>query len=61
MTRLTLTRLLTIMLATSILHGCAAVSALPSMQHCQRLKYERAGTAVKLDADCTAPVGGPGL
>jgi hypothetical protein len=43
------------------LTGCAGVSSLPTMQHCAHVKYERTGTDVKIEAQCTAPVGGTGL
>lgn len=43
------------------LSGCQAISTLPSMQHCQQVKYERVGTEITVEAKCTAPVGGSGL
>jgi hypothetical protein len=41
------------------LTGC--VSSLPTMQHCAHVKYERTGTDVKIEARCTAPIGGSGI
>ena len=41
-----------------LLTGCQAISTLPSMQHCQQVKYERIGTEITVEAKCTAPVGG---
>ena len=42
--------------------GCSTVaSSLPTMQHCAHVKYERTGTEVTIQAECTAPVGGSGL
>ena len=46
---------------SSLLTGCAAVSNLPSLQHCAHVVYERTGQKVYIEAECTAPVGGPGL
>ena len=36
------------------------IFTLPSMQHCQQVKYERVGTEITVEAKCTAPVGGLG-
>lgn len=38
-----------------MLNGC---SSLPSMQYCDKVKYERAGNLIHLEAECRAPVGG---
>lgn len=40
------------------LTGCAAVSELPTMKHCQHVKYERAGLDIVIAAECKAPIGG---
>lgn len=45
----------------AILPGCAAVSSLPTMQYCSKVKYERVGVDVTVMAECKAPVGGSGL
>ena len=45
----------------AVLAGCSTVSSLPTMQHCAHVKYERTGTEVTIQAECTAPVGGSGL
>lgn len=35
----------------------AACSALPSMQYCDEVHYDRTGTRIKLNAECNAPIG----
>lgn len=40
------------------LSGCSQLlSRLPSLEHCEYVKYERKGTAAHLEADCTLPAG----
>lgn len=42
-----------------MLAGCAQV---PSVQHCEHVRYERTGLDVKIEATCRVPLGGvPGL
>ncbi len=48
-------------LLIALLTGCAgtfnaAVNQLPSVKDCQRVKYERVGNQVKIDADCQIPL-----
>lgn len=43
-------------LAAGLLAGCAAVSKLPSFEHCDQVSYNRSGTAVSVSAQCTAGV-----
>lgn len=43
-------------LAAGLLAGCAAVSKLPSFEHCDEFQYSRKGTAVAVSASCTAGV-----
>jgi hypothetical protein len=47
-------------LALSVqLAGCALIAgALPSMQHCDEVSYERVGNRIELSAVCRAPIGG---
>lgn len=40
----------------AILHGCTAISKLPSFEHCQEVQYSRTGTDVAVNARCTAGV-----
>ena len=43
-----------------LLAGC---SSLPSMKYCDSVVYTRTGSAIHIEADCRAPVGGgiPGV
>lgn len=43
-----------------MLSGC---SSLPSMKYCDSVSYIREGSAIHIEADCHAPVGGsiPGM
>ena len=38
--------------------GCAAVSQLPSMEYCNKVKYERNERIMTITAECIAPYGG---
>lgn len=41
------------------LSGCAQVAGvLPSMQHCDKVRYERQDARVTINAECRAPIGG---
>lgn len=40
--------------AVLLIAGCAAISKLPTFEHCSEVRYERIGTAVSVDAKCTA-------
>jgi hypothetical protein len=44
----------------ALLTGCAD---LPTMQYCDKVKYERTGNLIVIEAECRAPVGmgAPGL
>jgi hypothetical protein len=42
-----------------LLSGCSSMlGAIPSLQHCERVSYERIGKHVSIAAECTAPIGG---
>ena len=45
---------LPLLLALSLLAAC---SALPSMQYCDEVHYDRTGNKIKLNAECSAPIG----
>lgn len=45
-----------IAVAAIALSGCAAISKLPSFEHCDQVQYSRSGTAVTVSASCTAGV-----
>lgn len=54
----------TIIIAIVILQlsGCAALLGnLPTVQYCDKVMYVRNGNAIKITADCTAPIGGGSL
>lgn len=47
-----------LVLIALLLGGCAQ---LPTMQHCDRVSYQRSGNDIRIEADCRAPIGGSGL
>lgn len=48
------------LIIVALLVGC---SALPSIQHCDDVEYQRKGRDIHFEADCKAPMGSvvPGL
>jgi hypothetical protein len=58
----TIVSLIVIVIALS---GCAVLSALgigardlaPSLSHCDRVKYDRTGMDIKIEATCRVPAG----
>lgn len=50
-----------------LLSGCAQLAGIiPTMQHCDEVKYIRKGNQIEINAKCSAPIGGgnipiPGL
>jgi hypothetical protein len=58
-------RLIALLLGLTLLPGCAVLSMLgigakdlaPSLSHCDRVKYDRKGLDIKIEATCRVPAG----
>ena len=58
-------RLIAPLLVALLLPGCAVLSAMglgvkdlaPSLSHCERVKYDRKGLDIKIEATCRVPAG----
>jgi hypothetical protein len=54
-----------LLIAVSLLPGCAVLSMLgigakdlaPSLSHCDRVRYDRKGQDIKIEATCRVPAG----
>jgi hypothetical protein len=58
-------RLIALLLGLTLLPGCAVLGMLgigpkdlaPSLSHCDRVKYDRKGLDIKIEATCRVPAG----
>jgi hypothetical protein len=41
-----------------VVSGCAGMGDLPTVQNCEMVRYERNERKVRIEADCTVPLGG---